>query len=144
MIEAIKIAHIAFASAWFGHKLLIPRDVHDSIRDIAGAERFISRMSRARRLGIVTGFLTLGTGLWLLYEVFGFGDAPLRIWVALGVVVAMFLVGGLVAEPAWKRIRSGLEAKDAAAAAAGVVRFRRSLALENLLWILALTMMIID
>lgn len=143
MIETLTIVHIAAAAAWFGHKLLIPGDVHASIRDVEGAARFVARISRARRLGVIAGILTIGTGVWLLYEVFGFSDAPVRIWVGLGAALAIFLVAYSITRPAWRRIRSGMEQGDPASASSGVVRFRQALMLENLLWVLALATMVI-
>lgn len=143
MIETLTIIHIAAAAAWFGHKLLIAGDVHASIRDVEGASRFVARIGRARRLGVISGIITIATGLWLVYEVFGFADTPIRIWVGLGSALAIFLVAISFARPAWKRIRSGMEEGDPASAASGVVRFRQALMLENLLWILALASMVV-
>lgn len=143
VIETLTIVHIAAAAAWFGHKLLIPGDVHASIRDVEGASRFVARIGRARRHGVVAGVITIGTGVWLVYEVFGFSETPVRIWVGLASALAIFLVAIAIARPAWKRIRSGMENGDPASAASGVVRFRQSLMLENLLWVLALVTMVL-
>jgi hypothetical protein len=143
VIETLTVVHIAAAAAWFGHKLLIPGDVHASIRDVDGAPRFVSRIGRARRLGTVAGVVTIGTGIWLVYEVFGFADTPIRIWVGLGSALAIFVVAFVIARPAWKRIRSGMEDRDPASAASGVVRFRQALMLENFLWVLALVTMVV-
>lgn len=143
VIETLTIVHITAAAAWFGHKLLIPGDVHASIRDVEGASRFVARIGRARRLGLVSGVVTIGTGVWLVYEVFGFTDAPIRIWTGLGSALAIFVVAVVIARPAWKRIRSGMEDRDPASASSGVVRFRQALMLENLLWVLALVTMVL-
>ena len=142
MVVALKIAHIAFAAAWFGHKLLIPGDVHESIRDVEGYPRFMARISRAQRLGLISGLLTLASGAWLIYEVYGLDAVPTRIWVGLGITVAIFLVGAFLARPAWGRIKAGLLIGEPAAASAGVVSFRRALLLDNLLWLLALGTMV--
>jgi hypothetical protein len=141
MSELVTILHVLVAAAWFGHKLLIPRDVRVSVRHTDSASLLIERMSRAQRLGIVTGLATLATGIWLMYLTTGVLDAAPNTYVALGAVVASFLVGGAVARPAWKRIREAVEAEDIPRAAAGVTTFNRAISLESLLWILALTMM---
>lgn len=143
VLEVVTIAHIAVAAAWFGHKLLLPRDIRVSVREPATGAHLIGRMRRAEMLGITSGVLTLGTGIWLMLLTTGFADAPVEIHIALGAVIAMFLVGFFVARPAWRNIRSAIEKGDTPGAAGGVTAFNRALGLESLLWILALTMMII-
>jgi hypothetical protein len=141
MSELAIILHVLLAAAWFGHKLLIPRDVRVSVRHPASASLLIERMSRAQRLGILTGLGTLATGLWLVYLTTGFLDAAINTYVALGAVLVMFVVGATLARPAWNRIRYAVEAEDIPTAAAAVSGFNRAVNLESLLWILALTMM---
>jgi hypothetical protein len=143
MNELAVILHVVFAAAWFGHKLLIPRDVRVSVRHGDSASLLIDRMNRAQRFGIMTGLGTLGTGIWLVYLTTGFADVPLPIYVAFGAVVLMFILGATIARTAWNRIRAAIEANDIPAAAGGVTAFNRVLNLENLLWILALTMMFV-
>ncbi len=143
MTEAVVILHVVFASAWFGHKLLTPRDVRVSVRTIESGSLLIERMQRARSLGMLAGLGTLGTGIWLIYLTTGLFDAPVTIYVALGVVVLMFVVGATIARTAWNEIRDAIEANDVPGAAGGVSAFNRALNLESLLWILALTMMFV-
>lgn len=141
MTESVVILHVVFAAAWFGHKLLIPRDVRVSVRTAESGELLIDRMQRARRLGMLSGLGTLGTGIWLIYLTTGFFDAPVTIYIALGVVVLMFIIGATIARTAWNKIRDAIAANDVPGAAGGVSAFNRALNLESLLWILALTMM---
>lgn len=144
VIEVVTIIHIAVAAAWFGHKLLIPRDVRVSVREPVSGKLLVDRMRRARIFGVGSGVLTLGTGIWLVTLTTGFAGAPITIHIALGAVVAMFLVGALVARPAWKRVENAIEVGDTPAAVGGANAFNSALNLESLLWILALAMMIID
>lgn len=144
VIEVATIVHIAVAAAWFGHKLLIPRDVRVSVREAESGRYLLERMRRARTFGIVTGVLTLGTGIWLVTLTTGFAGAPITIHIAMGAVIAMFLVGFFVRRPAWKRVANAIDAGDSPAAAGGANRLNSALNLESLLWILALSMMIID
>ena len=143
MLIATKILHIAFAAAWFGHKLLIPRDVRQSVHDMADGDGLIRRMKRAERLGIGSGLGTLLTGIGLILLTVGFADTPIETYVGLAAVIAMFVVGAAVGRPAWNRIKASIEAGDAPGAAAGIKPFSRALALENLLWILALATMLL-
>lgn len=143
MIDAVLILHIAVAAAWFGHKLLIPRDVRSSVRDPANAAFLIPRVGRAQRLGIVSGLATLGTGIWLMYLITGFSDVRTEIYVAAVAVIAMLVVGAVVETPAWRRIKEAIAAGDTPGAVAAVSGFNRAINLESLLWILALVMMII-
>lgn len=143
MIEVLTVAHVAFAAAWFGHKLLIPRDVRVSVREPESGRNLVGRMRRAQSLGLFAGLLTLGTGLWLIILTTGFAQAPVTIHIALATVIGMFLVGFLAARPAWNRIKDAIDAGDTPGAVGGVTSFNRAINLESLLWILALTMMII-
>jgi hypothetical protein len=144
VIEVVTIVHIAVAAAWFGHKLLIPRDVRASVREPESGTYLVERIRRARTFGIVTGVLTLGTGIWLVILTTGFAAAPITIHIAMGAVIAMFFVGLFAAGPAWKRIERAIAAGDTPAAAGGANSLNNALNLESLLWILALVMMIID
>lgn len=143
MKDAALILHVLLAASWFGHKLLIPRDVRVSVRQEESARYLLDRMARAKPLGIISGLGTLATGIWLMYLTTGLTDADLETYVGLGAVLAMFAVGSAVAEPAWRRIKVSIEAGDIPGAAGGATRFNRALTLESLLWVLALTMMVI-
>jgi hypothetical protein len=143
VIEVVTIAHVAFAAAWFGHKLLIPRDVRVSVREPDSGRNLVSRMRRAQRLGLLSGLLTLGTGVWLVTLTTGFSEAPVEIHISLAIVMVMLIVGFIAARPAWKRIKDAIDAGDTPGAVGGVTSFNRAMNLESLLWILALTMMII-
>ncbi len=143
VIEVITIVHIAVAAAWFGHKLLIPRDVRVSVREPESGKYLVERMRRARTFGVVTGILTLGTGVWLVVMTTGFAGAPITIHIAIGAVLAMFVIGFLVARPAWKRVASAIEAGDTPGAVGEANSLNSALNLESLLWILALSMMIV-
>ncbi|CAN5781336.1 hypothetical protein BH23ACT4_BH23ACT4_07840 [soil metagenome] len=143
VIEVATIVHIAVAAAWFGHKLLLPRDVRASVREPESGKYLVERMRRARTFGIITGILTLGTGIWLVMLTTGFAGAPITTHIAMGAVLAMFLVGFLVARPAWKRVASAIDAGDTPGAVGGANSLNSALNLESLLWILALSMMIV-
>lgn len=138
-----KILHVAFAAAWFGHKLLIPRDVRHSIHNRHEHLGLIQRVVRAERLGIFSGLGTLATGIALILQTTGFADTPLRIWLGFAAVIAMFMVGALVGSPAWREVRTGLEANDLPHAVSRVGALIGALRLESLLWILALTTMLL-
>lgn len=143
MSQVALILHVLFAAAWFGHKLLIPRDVRVSVRHPESAAFLIERMDRAKRLGMLTGLGTLATGVWLMDLTTGLTRARFEIYVALAAVLAMFLVGALYAGPAWNRIREAVDAEDTPGAVGGATAFNRALNLETLLWVLALTMMVV-
>lgn len=143
MILITKIIHVAFAAAWFGHKLLVPRDIRASIHSRHEHMGLIQRIVRAERVGIVSGVGTLVSGIGLIVLTTGVAEAPLRIWLGLAAVLAMFVVGAVVARPAWRDVRGGLEANDLPEAASRVGALVGALRLEALLWILALTTMLL-
>ena len=142
MLVAVKILHILFAAAWFGHKILIPRDVRQTVHGKTGGPALIQRMARAERLGIVSGLATVLTGVGLILLGPGFADTPLQIYFGLAAALGMFVVGATIARPAWKEIQAGIEESDQPRAAAGVKPFARALLVENILWIVALGSMV--
>lgn len=143
MILAAKIIHVAFAAAWFGHKLLIPRNLRQSIHEREDGAGVIRRMSRSERFGILSGVGTVLSGLALIWLTTGFAETPLPIWLGFAAALAMFVVGATVARPTWKVIRSGLENGDYPRAASRLRTFVGALHLEGLLWVLALTAMLL-
>lgn len=143
MIAALEILHIAVAAAWFGSRLLIPGDVRASLHEPASPGLVVDRVGKARRVALVAGVLTLLSGLGLMQLTTGLLDAPWWIYAGLAAVVVMLAVDWLVAGPAWRRIKAGLESGDAPAAAASVPRFRQAINLESLLWLLALVAMVV-
>lgn len=143
MLVATKVIHILFAAAWFGHKLLVPRDVRQSVHVMTDSEGLIRRMHRAERLGILSGLGTVLSGVGLIPLTTGFAKTPVRIYLGLAAAIEIFIIGALVARPAWNEIKGGIETGDAPRAAAGVKPFTRALVLENLLWIVALGSMVV-
>ena len=143
MILITNILHVTFAAAWFGHKLLIPRDLRQSIHSRHEHMGLIQRVVRAERLGVISGLGTLVTGMALIILTSGFAQTPLRIWLGLAAVIAMFMVGALLVTPAWRDVRSGLEANDLPHAVSRVGSLIGALRLEGLLWVLALTTMLL-
>lgn len=143
MVVTLKILHIALAAAWFGHKLLVPGDIraslHASGEDTVG---FLDRLRRAERLGIITGLGTLLAGIALAYAVdastVGYG-----VWIGATLVVVAIGLGVVAAMPASKRLRLAVTAGDRVAAVVNGNRLNRILALESLLWVGALTGMVI-
>lgn len=139
MLTALRILHVILAAAWFGHKILIPRDIRYSVAsdDLFAALR--GRMATAQRLGIAAGLGTLLSGVGLILLTTGFADAPMNIYAGFAIAITMFLVGAFMARPAWKRLAAAENRADRVGAVKG---FTRTLALENLLWVLALAAML--
>ncbi|MFZ0014097.1 MAG: hypothetical protein WAL25_08275 [Acidimicrobiia bacterium] len=139
----MKIIHIALAAAWFGHKLLVPGDIKASIRSqTTEAQVLVARLRRAERLGIATGVGTLIAGVALAYAVdastVGYG-----VWVGATLVVAAIAVGAIFARPVSTRLRTAVASGDRVAATVAGNQLGRILGVEELLWIGALTGMVI-
>lgn len=143
MVVTLKIIHIALAAAWFGHKLLVPGDIKASIRSqTTEAQVLVARLRRAERLGIATGVGTLIAGVALAYAVdastVGYG-----VWVGATLVVAAIAVGAIFARPVSTRLRTAVASGDRVAATVAGNQLGRILGVEELLWIGALTGMVI-
>ena len=143
MIElALRVLHIGVAAAWFGHKLLVPSDLASSLGDQAAAEALLPRVARAERLGQVTGVGTLLTGLLLAWFL-GFSTIGHGVWVGLALVLVAIAIGATVARPASNALVAGVEAGNLEAARTAAVRLQRVLAVESVLWALALVAMLL-
>jgi hypothetical protein len=140
MRTLLLVVHIAAASAWFGHKLMIPRDIRRSISDQGQASAMVERVGAAAPLGIGAALVTIASGIgllalnnWTATTLLGLG-----IMAALGAVV----VGASSARRAWAALEDAVRQSDLALAAAFGRRFSRSMAFENLLWLTALAAMV--
>lgn len=143
MVVALKILHIALAAAWFGHKLVIPGDIRASAKIAPeGGAAFVNRLRRAQRLGIITGLGTLAAGVALAYAVdastVGYG-----VWIGATLVVVAIIVGAVFAHPASNRLQQAVVAGDRVAAIVAGNRLNNLLGVEGLLWVGALTGMVI-
>lgn len=143
MVVTLKILHIALAAAWFGHKLLVPGDIRASVRSSPiEATGFLDRLRRAEMLGIVTGLGTLLAGGALAYAVdastVGYG-----VWIGATLVVAAIAVGAIFARPASTRLRAAVQSGDRVLATVAGNRVNRVLGIEALLWVGALSGMVI-
>ena len=142
MILALRIAHIAIAAAWFGHKLLVPADIRESVHaSRAEAEALIARLRRAERLGVLTGLGTLISGGALMWAV-GVHTVSLWIWVGLALVLVAVGIGATVARPASKRLRAAVSREDRVEATLAGRQVSRVLGIESLLWLGALVTML--
>jgi hypothetical protein len=143
MIATLTIVHIAIAAAWFGHKLLLPGDIRAS----AGARTeaagpFLSRLQRAERFGVATGLGTLASG-GALWWVVGFDTVDAGVWVGAGLVLGAILIGAMLGGPATRQLRAAVESGDRIAATVAGGRLNRVLGIESLLWLGALTAMVV-
>ncbi len=139
---ALRVLHIGLAAAWFGHKLLIPADLSDSLVDQERAHALIPRLARAERLGVATGVGTLASGLILAWHV-GFATVGVGVWVGLGLVLVAIGLGATMARPASAGLIAGITSKDLPAARNAATRVQQVLAAESVLWATALVAMLL-
>jgi uncharacterized membrane protein len=127
MLVVVKVLHVAFAAAWFGHKLLIPRDLDISLSEQSQADGLVRRMHIAERLGIGSGLGTVLTGVGLVFMTTGWSEVSVQIRIGLAAALSMFLVGGLVARRAWMRVKASVEQGVVRKAQEETVVFKRAL-----------------
>lgn len=141
MILTLRILHIAIAAAWFGHKLLIPADIRESVHAGDGvAEALLDRLRRAERFGVLSGLGTLLSGGALMWAV-GVETVRSWIWVGLALVVGAAGIGATVARPASKRLRAAVERGDRVEATVAGRQINRVFGIESMLWLGALVTM---
>ncbi|HUL59599.1 MAG TPA: hypothetical protein VLU43_10010 [Anaeromyxobacteraceae bacterium] len=142
LFSFLRLLHVLSMAVWLASVLWLPGDVRRSIARggphlAAAAERGGDQV----RLDLYAGIATALTGIGLLWR---------RAWLArpalwVGVVVGLAMVGlvafGLV--PAWRRTAGRLAAGDAAGATATVPRLAALAAAGQLLWVIALALMVL-
>lgn len=143
MTLTLTILHVAVAAAWFGHKLLVPADIRESVHAGEGeAEALVERLRRAERFGILSGLATLLSGAGLMWLI-GPAAVSLWIWVGLALVIVAIAIGAAVGRPASKRLREAVSRRDRVAATVAGRQINRMLGIESLLWLGALVTMLI-
>lgn len=143
MILTLRILHVAIAAAWFGHKLLVPADIRESVHSGgAVSEALLARLRRAEWFGILSGLGTLLSGGALTWAV---GVETVRFWIWVGLVLVLVAVGlgVVVARPASRRLRTAVANGDRVEATVAGRQINRVLALESLLWLGALVTMFV-
>ena len=142
MIVALKILHVAIAAAWFGHKLLVPQDLRQSLRSQPEAQSLLPRLRRAEILGVASGLGTLLTGGGLVL-VIGPRSVGASIYVGLALVVVAIAVGAVVARPTSTALRAAVSKEDLVSARSAAARLTSVLVTESVLWSGALVTMLI-
>lgn len=131
---ALRIVHVALAATWFGASWLAAGDIkHTVAKGQPFVEALPERIARLERLAIPSGLLAFVTGLGLVVVIYGFGNVPLRLWIVIGLTLATFLVGGLLASPAWRRVKAAIAESDLTAAALHANTFARFMRVEHTL-----------
>lgn len=142
--DALKILHIIAISSWFGHKLLVPADIRRSLQgDPQAARDLVGRVERAARIGIGSGLVTIASGVALVLTLGGFGVMPVRIHMALALVIVMFVLGGTLARPSWSRARKAIAGGDLDGARAAADRLIIVIVVEQALWLIVLVLMVV-
>jgi hypothetical protein len=139
---ALRVLHVGVTAAWFGHKLLIPRDLTTSLSTAERARDLLPRLARAERLGQMTGAGTLLTGLLLAWVV-GFSTVAAPVWVGLGLVLVAIAIGAGIARPVSVRLVDAVSVDDLDGARAAGTRLGRVLGVESVLWAAALAAMLV-
>ncbi|MCI0677993.1 MAG: hypothetical protein L0Z63_02985 [Actinobacteria bacterium] len=99
-------------------------------------------MERAQRLGLLTGAGTLATGI-ILVLLRGPSAIPRWTFAGLALVIAMFAIGAVIARPAWIRFKTSVESGDRPSAQNAADTLSRALNIESVVWVAALTTMVI-
>jgi putative copper export protein len=140
---ALTVLHITAAAAWFGHKLGHTGELRASTHSMDGSSpELAARVRRGTRIDFVAAALTFLTGAGLVALK---GVDQVATTVLGGIAAAVLLVGFMVGvtRPARRRLADELTAgrrPESTAAAKGVAR---ATTVEHLLWVAALTLMVL-
>jgi hypothetical protein len=145
LFYGLKVLHVAAAGAWFGVKLTAPGDIRQALAlGRPHTTQLVPRIRRGARIAIGSGVATLLSGLALVLAAGGFAAVPLRIHISLALVLLLFVLGGLVIDPTWKRIARLIESDgDLAEAQHLARRFGMLMGVEHLLWTAVLVLMLV-
>jgi len=140
-----KVLHILSAATWLGSGLTASGDVHRTLAlGRPHVDSLVSRLKRGSMLAIITGQLTLWTGVAVILSAGGFSAVPPRILAGAGVTVVMFLFGGMAIRPTGQAIMKVIEGGGDLSAAAPYARRLSMLAgIQHLLWLVVLVLMVV-
>jgi hypothetical protein len=97
--------HLLAMGLWFGASITSPLDILRTLRrGRPYTELVADQVQLADKIMVPAAVLTLLSGLVLMYETTGFGDAPWRFWAGLGGTVVLALIGKLGLDATKKRI----------------------------------------
>ncbi|MBX7100409.1 MAG: hypothetical protein K1X89_22010 [Myxococcaceae bacterium] len=141
---SLKLVHFVFMGTWFGSSVFALRDIKSALA--AGPAHFSllrGRMLVVGRLAMLSGALTLLSGVGLIFALGGFAAVPKAIHVGLLTGLATAIVGGAGVGRTWQAIDQRLEAGgDAAAVAPLVKRIAMLSGIFHLLWVVSLVLMV--
>jgi hypothetical protein len=141
----LKIFHIAFAGTWFGTGISMSGDIRRTLAmGRPHTESLVTRINRTTKVTIACGWLTLLTGVGVIFSTGGFGSLPWRITVGGALTLVIFAIGGFLARPTWGGIVSVIEGGgDLAAARPLVRRFGMISGIIQTLWLAVLVLMVV-
>lgn len=135
--------HVAFAAVWFGHKLALPSDVRESIKEMREPDAgLVGRLRRGVGLDTVAVVGVVATGGLLAFRQ-GFSEVEISVWAGAAVAVGLVVVALMVTRTARRELRAALLAGDRPEATAAAKRFAAAVNLEGFLWLAALVLMLV-
>lgn len=141
---SLKLVHFVFMGTWFGSSLFSLRDIKSSFAaGPAHIPLLRARMQVVGRLAMLSGALTLLSGVGLIFALGGFAAVPRAIHIGLLTGLVTAIVGGAGVGRTWQAIEQRLDAgADAAAVAPLVKRIGMLSGIFHLLWVVSLVLMV--
>lgn len=146
LYKFVLVVHISAAAVTLGASVGLLRHLRRALE--AGPTSFALAAEDAARRGKIMGttaFMTLGTGLGLIFIVGGFKAVPLNIHIALSLMLLAVAVSVTIMRPSAARILA--LSKQAALDTAGISQTIKRLAMGqgilHLLWLCILVLMVV-
>lgn len=139
--DLLKLLHILSMATWLAAALWVPGDVKRTVAGGGDPAALGARVRPALALDLAAGLATIVTGTFLLVQ----HGMPLRTGLEAGSALGILLLALVAAaiRPAFRRVEAALAAGDRAAAAAGARRLSALAGVGHLLWLAALSLMVL-
>ena len=144
IFAALRALHLLAMALWFSTALFFPGDVRRTLaRGAPHTSVLAERTDRVVRFSALAGFLTVGTGLGLVFQMGGMRALPTRLHIGLGLGVLLLLLEVAAIGPVWAGVSKALAADKLDEARAQAKRLAPLSGVSHLLRLAAFVSMLV-
>ncbi|AUX26828.1 hypothetical protein SOCEGT47_073980 [Sorangium cellulosum] len=140
----LRLLHLVFMAGWLAAGLSAPSDIRRTLAlGRPHVDALVPRAQRSIKITQGAGYLTVLTGVGLIFAQGGFAFVAPRIHAGFALALVALAIEAVLAEPAWRRIKKEIEGGgDLKEALASARRFSMAFGIGHLLRFVILVLMV--